>query len=68
MPWTAQTFRARHNKRLGKKQAAKAARQANAILRETGDEGKAIRIANANARRRLVHAVMGRRPSNGSTN
>ncbi len=29
--------------------AAKAARIANAVLRETGDEGKAIRIANSQA-------------------
>lgn len=47
MPWTAKTFKDRHNKKLSAKEAAKAARIANAILEETGDEGKAISIANS---------------------
>ena len=45
MPWTAKTFR-HHNKKLSPLKAQKAAKIANAILRDTGDEGKAIRIAN----------------------
>jgi uncharacterized protein YdaT len=49
MPWNAQTFAARHNQDLSGPQASKAARIANAILKKTGDEGQAIRIANAQA-------------------
>ena len=51
MPWTASTFRSRHNKGLSRAQASKAYRVANAILKDTGDEGKAIRIANSLARK-----------------
>ena len=54
MPWTAQTFKSKHNNSLSPSQAAKAAKIANGILKKTGDEGKAIRIANAAARR--VHS------------
>ena len=42
MPWTAKTFKSRHNKSLSDAKAKKAAAIANAILEETGDEGKAI--------------------------
>lgn len=49
MPWTPEQFAARHNKRLSGGKAAQAAKVANAILAKTGDEGKAIRIANAEA-------------------
>lgn len=51
MPWTGEQFAARHNKKLAKRPraAAKAASQANAILRKTGDEGMAIAVANKNA-------------------
>lgn len=51
MPWTPQTFAKRHNHALTKPQAQKAARIANAILKQSGDEGKAIGIANAQAKR-----------------
>jgi uncharacterized protein YdaT len=47
MPWTGSSFKKKHNKKLSSKQASKAAEIANAILRETGDEAKAIRIANS---------------------
>jgi uncharacterized protein YdaT len=46
MPWSGETFGRRHNRGLTKRESGKAAEVANAILRETGDEGKAIRIAN----------------------
>jgi hypothetical protein len=46
MPWTAESFRSKHNKKLTPEQAQEAAKIANAILRDTGDEAKAIRIAN----------------------
>jgi uncharacterized protein YdaT len=47
MPWTGKEFASKHNKKLSGEQANKAAKIANAILRETGDDGKAIRIANS---------------------
>ena len=47
MPWTGSTFKNKHNKGLGRGKAGKAAKIANAILAETGDEGKAIAIANS---------------------
>ena len=46
MPWTGKTFK-KHNKKLTSSQSGKAAKIATAILRKTGDEGKAIRIANS---------------------
>jgi uncharacterized protein YdaT len=46
MPWTGESFRSKHNKKLTPEQAQEAAKIANAILRDTGDEAKAIRIAN----------------------
>ena len=45
-PWTASSFRRKHNKKLDKMSAQRAADIANAILKDTGDEGKAVRIAN----------------------
>ncbi|MFA5385422.1 MAG: hypothetical protein WC364_12340 [Eubacteriales bacterium] len=47
MPWTGKSFKSKHNKNLSPSIADEAAKIANAILRETGDEGKAIRIANS---------------------
>jgi uncharacterized protein YdaT len=47
MPWTAKSFK-KHNRKATKKMAD----VANAVLRETGDEGKAIRIANAQGKRK----------------
>lgn len=52
MPWTGKTFKTKHNKKLSPKKAGKAAEIANAILKETGDEGKAIRIANYQVKRK----------------
>lgn len=51
MPWTKKTFR-KHNKKLSPAQSGQAAKVANAILEDTGDEGKAIRIANWQAKKR----------------
>ena len=67
MPWDAQSFKSKHNQSLSADKAAEAASVANAILRDTGDEGKAIRIANAQANGTLHHATYksNRRP-NGS--
>jgi len=47
MPWTGQEYRSRHNKRLSSAQAGKAARMANAMLKEGVPEGEAIATANA---------------------
>lgn len=45
------TFR-RHNKGLSKQELVVAASIANAVLERTGDEGKAIRVANAQVKGR----------------
>lgn len=50
MPWTSYEFKKKHNKSISDRSAGKAASIANAILAESGDEGKAIRIANASVR------------------
>ena len=47
MPWTAKSFREKHNKALTPSQADKAAKIANAVLQKTGDEAYAIMTANA---------------------
>ena len=44
-PWTAKTFK-KHNKKLDKMAAQRAADIANAVLRDTGDEGLAVKVAN----------------------
>lgn len=46
MPWSAQSFKSKHNKKLSPKHAQHAASVANAVLRRTGDEGQAIRVGN----------------------
>jgi hypothetical protein len=45
MPWNAKTF-AGHNHAASPAQAKSGARQANAILAATGDEGVALAVAN----------------------
>ncbi len=51
MPWTPQEFKTRHNKKLTPSQAKKAAKIGNAILKKTGSESSAIRIANSQAKK-----------------
>ena len=51
MPWTPREFKTRHNKGLTSPKARVAARVANQVLAKTGDEGRAIREANAVAKR-----------------
>ncbi len=51
MPWRPEEFAAKHNKHLSPKQAATAAKTANAVLKQSGDEGKAVRIGNYVAKR-----------------
>jgi uncharacterized protein YdaT len=57
MPWTAESFRRKHNKKLSPKASAKAASIATAMVRAGVDEGIAIATANkrANAMERIVH-------------
>jgi len=50
-PWTAKSFRERHNKKLTLSQAKLAARVANKTLKETGDEKKAVISGNVAAKR-----------------
>lgn len=46
MPWDRATFK-RHNKKLRGHAAEVAAAAANSVLKETGDEGKAVRVGNS---------------------
>lgn len=50
MPWTSKDA-SRHKKGLGKAQSHAWATIANKVLSDSGDEGKAIRIANSKAGR-----------------
>lgn len=48
MPWgSGRDFAGKHNHKLKGRAADVAKATANAVLEKTGDEGKAIRIANA---------------------
>ncbi len=51
MPWTGKSFREKHNKELSDMEAQRAADIANSILKKTGDEGLAIRVANSKVRK-----------------
>lgn len=46
MPFTAQSFRTRHNKKLGLGASRHAAAQANAMIANGVPEGEAIAVAN----------------------
>lgn len=52
MPWSAQTYRSKHNKKLSTDEAGKAATQANAMLKAGVPEGEAIATANKQANKR----------------
>ena len=53
MPWTSSDGPRRHTKRANSPAKRKKwAAVANAVLKSSGDEGKAIRIANAMAKRK----------------
>lgn len=52
MPWTPRSFAERHNKHLKGKGARMASKIADDVLAKTGDEGKAIRIANGVVKKR----------------
>jgi uncharacterized protein YdaT len=61
MPWTAASFKSKHNHKLSSSQAASAANVANAILKKTGDESRAIRIANSKFQGNSVQRAAHRR-------
>jgi len=50
MPWTAQSFRSKHNKSLSNAQAKTAAAQATAMVKNGVPEGEAIATANKHAK------------------
>jgi len=54
MPWDAESFKRKHDTKTGMSggDASSAARQANAILEKTGDEGMAIAVARKNANKK----------------
>lgn len=58
MPFDAQSFRDRHNKKLGGAAATKAAEMANAMIKGGTDEGIAIATANKHA-----NAMQGKKKS-----
>ena len=51
MPWDKRSI-VKHNRSLSPAEASKASAQANAILRETGNEGLALSVANKNVNRK----------------
>lgn len=56
MPWSAKSFKAKHNHSLSGSQAKKAASMANAMLRSGVPEGEAIATANKRAGRGIKKA------------
>lgn len=50
MPWSAASFKAKHNHSLSGRQAGKAASIANAMLKRGVPEGEAIATANKRAK------------------
>lgn len=60
MPWSAESFRSRHNKGLSDGQARRAARMANALLKRGVGEGVAIATANARVRGMVAGKLRGK--------
>jgi len=56
MPFTAKTFKSRHNHKLSGSQASKAASMANAMLKAGVPEGEAIATANKRVARGVKKA------------
>lgn len=61
MPWTARTIK-KHNKALTGAKAKKAAAIADSVLAKTGDEGKALRIANGVVKKDAAHKLYPKNP------
>ena len=51
MPWTPGSFRKKHAHALTPGQAKRASVVANAVLKHSGDEGRAIRVGIAAAKK-----------------
>ena len=49
MPWTAESFKNKHNKHLNKSEATHAAAQATAMVKNGVPEGESIATANKHA-------------------
>ena len=60
MPWSGRSF-AKHNHSLTPAQSSDAAKQANAVLKATGDEGMAIAVANKHQKNRRSEKMYGRK-------
>jgi len=58
MPWTADDARRHTKKARNAKQRRKWATVANAVLESSGDEGRAVRAANAAVARKKRYAVI----------
>ena len=71
MPFTARSFKARHNKKLGASGARKASKIANAMLKRGVPEGESIATANARAegkpRRGAANSPLSARPKSSAT-
>lgn len=59
MPWTARSFRKKHNHNLTDAQAGKAAAQATAMVKEGVPEGEAIATANKGAKKTRTQKLYG---------
>jgi uncharacterized protein YdaT len=54
MPWNAQSFKSKHNKRLTSSGAKKASSIGNALLKKGYSDESAIRIANSKVKKEKV--------------
>lgn len=61
MPWSGESFRAKHNKKLSEGQAKQAAAQATAMVKEGVPEGEAIATANKHVNRDRAHSRYGKK-------
>lgn len=61
MPWSAASFKKKHNHGLSDAQAEKAAAQANAMLKAGVPEGEAIATANKHAGKMTKHLPKAKR-------
>lgn len=60
MPWTGKQFKDRHAKDLSSGQAARAAKQANAMLKAGVPEGEAIATAIKHAKKSVGESLYGK--------
>lgn len=60
MPWTAQQFKEKHNKKLSLPAARRAAAQAEGMMKAGVGEGEAIATANKNAGKSIADHLYGK--------